>query len=71
LFDTGIRVNNFSPGVADTPILDSQHETKEESGAIRAIYIKMTQTGPVRSGVRDGLGELQIKVPRSVMGSKA
>jgi NAD(P)-dependent dehydrogenase (short-subunit alcohol dehydrogenase family) len=40
LIGKGIRVNNFSPGVADTPILDSQHETKEESDAMRAMYIK-------------------------------
>ena len=41
----GIRVNNFSPVVADTPILDSQHETKDESDAMRAMYIKMTPMG--------------------------
>ena len=45
LIGKGIRVNNFSPGVADTPILDSQHETKEESDAMRAMYIKMTPMG--------------------------
>ena len=33
LIGKGIRVNNFSPGVIDTPIIDSQHETKEESDA--------------------------------------
>jgi NAD(P)-dependent dehydrogenase (short-subunit alcohol dehydrogenase family) len=31
--------------VADTPILDSQHETKEESDAMRAMYTKMTPMG--------------------------
>ena len=31
--------------MADTPILDSQHETKEESDAMRAMYIKMTPMG--------------------------
>jgi NAD(P)-dependent dehydrogenase (short-subunit alcohol dehydrogenase family) len=41
----GIRVNNFSPGVTDTPMLDSQHATKEESDAMRAMYIKMTPMG--------------------------
>jgi NAD(P)-dependent dehydrogenase (short-subunit alcohol dehydrogenase family) len=45
LIGKGIRVNNFSPGVADTPILDSQHETKEESDAMRAMYVKMTPMG--------------------------
>jgi NAD(P)-dependent dehydrogenase (short-subunit alcohol dehydrogenase family) len=45
LIGKGIRVNNFSPGVADTPILDGQHKTKEESDAMRAMYIKMTPMG--------------------------
>ena len=45
LIGKGIRVNNFSPGVADTPMLDSQHETQEESDAMRAGYIKMTPMG--------------------------
>jgi len=45
LIGKGIRVNNFSPGVADTPMLDSQHKTKEESDAMRAGYIKMTPMG--------------------------
>jgi NAD(P)-dependent dehydrogenase (short-subunit alcohol dehydrogenase family) len=31
--------------VADTPILDSQQKTKEESDAMRAMYIKMTPMG--------------------------
>jgi hypothetical protein len=34
LIGNGIRVSNFSPGVADTSILDSQHETKEKFHAI-------------------------------------
>jgi len=45
LIGRGIRVNNFSPGVTDTPMLDSQHGTKEESDAMRAMYIKMTPMG--------------------------
>ena len=45
LIGKGIRVNNFSPGVTDTPILESHHETKEESDATRAMYIKMTPMG--------------------------
>jgi NAD(P)-dependent dehydrogenase (short-subunit alcohol dehydrogenase family) len=45
LIGKGIRVNNFSPGVTDTPMLDSQHGTKEESDAMRAMYIKMTPMG--------------------------
>jgi NAD(P)-dependent dehydrogenase (short-subunit alcohol dehydrogenase family) len=31
--------------VADTPMLDSQHQTQEESDAMRAGYIKMTPMG--------------------------
>jgi NAD(P)-dependent dehydrogenase (short-subunit alcohol dehydrogenase family) len=31
--------------VADTPILDSQHKTKEESNAMRDMYIKMMPIG--------------------------
>jgi NAD(P)-dependent dehydrogenase (short-subunit alcohol dehydrogenase family) len=45
LIGKGIRVNNFSPGVTDTPMLDSQHGTREESDAMRAMYIKMTPMG--------------------------
>ena len=45
LIGKGIRVNNFSPGVTDTPMLDGQHGTKEESDAMRAMYIKMTPMG--------------------------
>lgn len=45
LIGNGIRVNNLSPGVIETPILESHHETKEESDATRAMYIKMTPMG--------------------------
>ena len=45
LIGKGIRVTNFGPGVADTPILDSHHKTKEESNAMRDMYIKMTPIG--------------------------
>ena len=41
----GIRVNNLSPGVIDTPIIDSQHETKEGADAMRDMYVKMTPLG--------------------------
>ena len=34
--DRGIRVNNLSPGPIDTPIIDSEAETKEGADAIRA-----------------------------------
>jgi NAD(P)-dependent dehydrogenase (short-subunit alcohol dehydrogenase family) len=36
--DRGIRVNNLSPGPIDTPIIDSQADTKEGADAIRAGF---------------------------------
>jgi NAD(P)-dependent dehydrogenase (short-subunit alcohol dehydrogenase family) len=45
LVGKGIRVNNFSPGVTETPMLDSQHDTQEESDTMREMYIKMTPMG--------------------------
>ena len=36
--DNGIRVNTLSPGVVDTPMLDSQATTPEEAAAIREGY---------------------------------
>jgi NAD(P)-dependent dehydrogenase (short-subunit alcohol dehydrogenase family) len=36
--DSGIRANTLSPGVVDTPMLDSQAATPEEAAAIRAGY---------------------------------
>jgi NAD(P)-dependent dehydrogenase (short-subunit alcohol dehydrogenase family) len=42
---SGIGLATAQRIVADTPILDSQHETKEESDAMRAMYIKMTPMG--------------------------
>ena len=40
--DSGIRANTLSPGVVDTPILDSQATTPEEAAAIRKGYINYT-----------------------------
>jgi len=40
--DSGIRANTLSPGVVDTPMLDSQARTPEEAAAIRAGYAKYT-----------------------------
>jgi NAD(P)-dependent dehydrogenase (short-subunit alcohol dehydrogenase family) len=37
--DSGIRANTLSPGVVDTPMLDSQAATPEEATAIREGYI--------------------------------
>ena len=40
--DNGIRVNTLSPGVVDTPMLDSQATTPEEAAAIREGYASYT-----------------------------
>ncbi len=39
--DRGIRVNTLSPGVTDTPILDSQSTTPEERQALVRVYLSM------------------------------
>jgi NAD(P)-dependent dehydrogenase (short-subunit alcohol dehydrogenase family) len=36
--DRGIRVNTLSPGPIDTPIIDSQADTKEAADGIRAFF---------------------------------
>ena len=40
--DSGIRANTLSPGVVDTPMLDSQASTPEEAAAIRQGYTAYT-----------------------------
>ena len=40
--DSGIRANTLSPGVVDTPMLDSQATKPEEAAAIRAAYANYT-----------------------------
>jgi NAD(P)-dependent dehydrogenase (short-subunit alcohol dehydrogenase family) len=40
--DNGIRANTLSPGAVDTPMLDSQATTPEESAAIRKFYASYT-----------------------------
>jgi NAD(P)-dependent dehydrogenase (short-subunit alcohol dehydrogenase family) len=40
--DSGIRANTLSPGVVDTPMLDSQATTPEEAAAIRKRYANYT-----------------------------
>jgi NAD(P)-dependent dehydrogenase (short-subunit alcohol dehydrogenase family) len=40
--DSGIRANTLSPGVVDTPMLDSQATTPEAAAAIRQGYTKYT-----------------------------
>jgi NAD(P)-dependent dehydrogenase (short-subunit alcohol dehydrogenase family) len=39
---SGIRANTLSPGVVDTPMLDSQASTPEEAAAIREGYANST-----------------------------
>ena len=41
----GIRVNTLSPGVTDTPILDSQSATLEERDALVNMYLRMIPIG--------------------------
>jgi NAD(P)-dependent dehydrogenase (short-subunit alcohol dehydrogenase family) len=41
----GIRVNTLSPGVTDTPILDSQSSTPEEREALVNMYLSMIPLG--------------------------
>ena len=38
LKDRGIRVNTLSPGATDTPIIDGQLKTKQESDAAKASF---------------------------------
>jgi NAD(P)-dependent dehydrogenase (short-subunit alcohol dehydrogenase family) len=40
--DNGIRANTLSPGVVDTPMLDSQATTPEEAAALREAYANST-----------------------------
>jgi NAD(P)-dependent dehydrogenase (short-subunit alcohol dehydrogenase family) len=41
----GIRVNTLSPGVTDTPILDSQSTTPEERESLVNMYLSMIPIG--------------------------
>jgi NAD(P)-dependent dehydrogenase (short-subunit alcohol dehydrogenase family) len=43
--DRGIRVNTLSPGVTDTPILDSQSATHEDREALVNMYLNMIPVG--------------------------
>ncbi len=45
LKDRGIRVNTLSPGPVDTPIIDSQFETKEESDKLRESFAQVIPLG--------------------------
>jgi len=46
----GIRVNTLSPGVTDTPILDSQSTTPEERDALVNMYLRMIPIGRLARG---------------------
>jgi NAD(P)-dependent dehydrogenase (short-subunit alcohol dehydrogenase family) len=43
--DRGIRVNTLSPGVTDTPILDSHSSTAEEREALVNMYLSVIPIG--------------------------
>jgi NAD(P)-dependent dehydrogenase (short-subunit alcohol dehydrogenase family) len=45
LKDRGIRVNTLSPGPVDTPIIDSQFETREESDKLRETFAQAIPLG--------------------------
>lgn len=45
LKERGIRVNTLSPGATDTPIIDSQVETKEQAAALRANFAALIPLG--------------------------
>ena len=45
LKDRGIRVNTLSPGPIDTPIMDSQADSKEGADAIRAAFVSVIPLG--------------------------
>jgi NAD(P)-dependent dehydrogenase (short-subunit alcohol dehydrogenase family) len=45
LKDRGIRVNNLSPGPIDTPIMDSQADSKEGADAIRTAFASAIPLG--------------------------
>jgi NAD(P)-dependent dehydrogenase (short-subunit alcohol dehydrogenase family) len=43
--DRGIRVNTLSPGVTDTPILDSQSATPQDRESLVKMYLNMIPIG--------------------------
>lgn len=45
LKDRGIRVNTLSPGPVDTPIIDSQFQTKEEADKLRGAFSQIIPLG--------------------------
>ena len=47
LQDRGIRVNSLSPGATDTPIIDGQFTSKEQSDAAKARFAAATPMGRI------------------------
>jgi NAD(P)-dependent dehydrogenase (short-subunit alcohol dehydrogenase family) len=47
--DRGIRVNTLSPGATETPMLNGQFESKEETEAMKKFIVSMTPLGRVGS----------------------
>ena len=47
LKDRGIRVNTLSPGATDTPIIDGQFTSKEQSDAAKANFAAATPMGRI------------------------
>ena len=45
LKERGIRVNTLSPGATDTPIIDGQFKSQEESGAAKKMFAERTPLG--------------------------
>lgn len=49
--DRGIRVNTLSPGVTDTPMLDSQSAGIGKREAVVDVYLSMIPIGRLAEGV--------------------
>lgn len=47
LKERGIRVNTLSPGLIETPIIDTQFDTKEAADAAREMFKQITPLGRV------------------------
>lgn len=47
LKDRGIRVNSLSPGMIETPIIQSQFATKEEADGLRAVFKQIAPLGRI------------------------
>ena len=47
LKDRGIRVNTLSPGLTDTPIIETQFKTKEDAEMMKTEFPKMVPLGRI------------------------